>query len=819
MTYPVGQFFHDENMAMQAVQGPIDQSTDASMNLTMQNDYMVDTGATDRGHRLAIMDDNMREVGIGVEFGTFKNPDDGKILNAINQTEDFGVHGNDIFITGAVYNDRNGDHFYGLGEAVAGVSVTVTAAGKSTGTDATGSGGGYTAKEDGGAYTVTFTGGGLATAVSANVDGGTRNVKVDLVNGTEIDSNVNTILGAGAKDLRLLGMDSVNATGNSGNNVMTGNSGNNILTGGAGLDTAVFSGQQSDYQITFNTIDGSVTLKDLRAGSPDGTDIVKADVEQVNFAGTIIATSMFNTAPTPPPTASAGSIRIDDVTVHEGDGGTTTALFHVARTDGTAAFDLHYQTKAGTASSQDGDYVGTSGTLHFDKDQAVATIAIAVKGDTIFEATENFQVFLSNATIGGKIVDDTGIGTIIDNDKAPSVSIADSSVVEGDSGTRLMNFTVRRSDGNGPFDVHYTTKAGTTSSDAGDYAGTGGTVHFDADQTTATISVAVNGDTKIEGNETFKVVLSDATNGAKIVDGTAVGTIIDNDNHAHQDFNGDANSDVLLHNSNGSVQIWEMNGLSKLTTATVGTQATSWHAIDSFDFNGDGKADILWQNDNGQVQLWKMDGADAHTTTNLGSMTSSWHIGAVDDFNGNGKGDVLWVNTSGQVKVELDGAQASASQTVDKTVAAGWAVKDAFDFTGDGKADVLLMKGNAVEMWQMDGNHVVKSTDFGSIGAGFHFAGAADFNGDGKGDILWHNDATGQLVLWEMNGASIKSNTSVGFATKGYEVADIGDYNHDSHADILLQNAAGAVVEWQMNGDQILARHDMGTISIDWHMH
>ena len=48
-----------------------------------------------------------------------------------------------------------------------------------------------------------------------HIDGdGNRNAKVDLVNGNEIDSNVNTTLGAGAKDLRLLGMDNVNGTGN-----------------------------------------------------------------------------------------------------------------------------------------------------------------------------------------------------------------------------------------------------------------------------------------------------------------------------------------------------------------------------------------------------------------------------------------------------------------------------------------------------------------------------------------------------------------------------------------------------------------------------
>lgn len=170
-------------------------------------------------------------------------------------------------------------------------------------------------------------------------------------------------------------------------------------------------------------------------------------------------------------------------------------------------------------------------------------------------------------------------------------------------------------------------------------------------------------------------------------------------------------------------------------------------------------------------------------------------------------------------EAELDGAQTAQSQTLNASIASGWMVKDAFDFTGDGKADILLQKGNQLAMWQMDGAQVTKSTTFATIGDGFHFAGAADFNGDGKGDILWHNDATGKIVLWQMNGTSIISNTTVGTATIGYEVKDLGDYNHDGKADILLQNAAGAIAEWQMDGDHVVLAQGLGSVSTDWHLH
>src|SRR5262249_32140406 len=157
----------------------------------------------------------------------------------------FGVSGTRSFLTGVVYNDTNGDHFYGLGEAVQGVTATATQAGATVGSDTTGSGGGWSVGMPGGTYIVTFSGGGLAAAVTATVEAGNRNAKVDLVNGNEIDSSANTTLGTGAKDLHLLGVADLNGTGNGNDNVLVGNKGSNVLDGAGGTDTAVYSGNKA----------------------------------------------------------------------------------------------------------------------------------------------------------------------------------------------------------------------------------------------------------------------------------------------------------------------------------------------------------------------------------------------------------------------------------------------------------------------------------------------------------------------------------------------------------------------------------------------
>ncbi|MBR1214294.1 M10 family metallopeptidase C-terminal domain-containing protein [Bradyrhizobium sp. JYMT SZCCT0180] len=62
-----------------------------------------------------------------------------------------------------------------------------------------------------------------------------------------------------------------NAIGGGGNDIIYENGANNVIDGGAGTDTLILSGTSLQYLATFNQ-NGTITLTDARAGSPDGTD-------------------------------------------------------------------------------------------------------------------------------------------------------------------------------------------------------------------------------------------------------------------------------------------------------------------------------------------------------------------------------------------------------------------------------------------------------------------------------------------------------------------------------------------------------------------
>jgi thermitase len=70
-----------------------------------------------------------------------------------------------------------------------------------------------------------------------------------------------------------------------------------------------------------------------------------------------------------------------------------------------------------TAAGATGDYAWKSGSLTFSPFETSKTVAVAINGDTTFEASETFAVNLSNPTFA-TIGDSQGVGTILNDDHA-----------------------------------------------------------------------------------------------------------------------------------------------------------------------------------------------------------------------------------------------------------------------------------------------------------------------------------------------------------------------------------------------------------------
>jgi uncharacterized protein YkwD len=168
-----------ENLAWRGSTGSIEpiQTVEAE-----HIDLFVDAGIDGRGHRVTMLNPAFREVGIGIVRGSFTK--DGIAYDSIVQTQDFATSPADATIVlGVVYQDANANGRYDYAEGTANVNVTLGSI-----TKVTNAAGGYS-------FTVNQTGNHqlrfhTGTTRDLAITAGDANIKVDLINGTQVAVNL-----------------------------------------------------------------------------------------------------------------------------------------------------------------------------------------------------------------------------------------------------------------------------------------------------------------------------------------------------------------------------------------------------------------------------------------------------------------------------------------------------------------------------------------------------------------------------------------------------------------------------------------------------
>jgi hypothetical protein len=222
------------------------------------------------------------------------------------------------------------------------------------------------------------------------------------------------------------------------------------------------------------------------------------------------------------------ALSINDVSVVEGNDGQRLANFRLALSAPSGlAITVDAATSDGNAKAGS-DYAALATTqITIPAGVTHAYVQVPVNGDLLNEVNEIFYVDLSNAA-NATLVDPRATGIIRNDDKAPTISITDASITEGNKGTVYMVFTISLSAPSGQtVTVQYATINGTASAGS-DYTARSGTMTFPAGVTSKTVSVAINGDAQAEPNETLFLQLSSATN-ATIARARGTGVIVNDD--------------------------------------------------------------------------------------------------------------------------------------------------------------------------------------------------------------------------------------------------------------------------------------------------
>jgi CSLREA domain-containing protein len=529
-------------------------------------------------------------------------------------------------------------------------------------------------------------------------------------------------------------------------------------------------------------------------------------------------------------------------TVNESGGN---AVITVRRAGGFSdEVSVNYATSNGTATGGT-DYTAASGRLTFYSGEINKIFVVPITNDNIHEPNETINLSLSNPTGGATLGSPSAaVLTIVDDDSVPSLSVTDTSLVEGNSGTINATFTATLSAASSQsISVNYATAGGTATAGT-DYTATSNTLTFAPGETSKTVNVSVIGDTLVEPNETFNFNLSNATN-ATIADGQGIGTITNDDLGGAIQF------------SASTINITE-NSPTVLLTVTRNGGAASGISVDYATANGTAVAGQDYAASSGSLNFGANETSKTFTvpiindttvegnetfTVNLTSPSGGATLGTPaglvvtildndactyslspvsQNFSANGGSGTVnittpaacaWTTTNNAGSwITITGtASGSGNAAIGFTVSAnasnsprtgtliiggqtftvtqtGTSVSNRkpFDFDGDGKTDISIFRPSVGEWWYL------KSSTGGNaalqFGASSDKLAPGDFTGDGKTDIAFWRPSTGfWFILRSENGSFF----SFPFGATG-DIPAPADYDGDGKTDAAVFRPANS---------------------------
>ncbi|HEX8335291.1 MAG TPA: Calx-beta domain-containing protein, partial [Pyrinomonadaceae bacterium] len=545
-------------------------------------------GETEKTFSVTVNDDTLDEPDETVNL-TLSSPGPGAVLGT-QSTATLTINDNDsqptLQFSSATYT---------VGEGSATATITVTRAGGTNGgvtvnyatSDATAvAGSDYTATNG----TLTFAEGDNSETFTVAINGDALDEPNEGLNLT-LSSPLGGALGAQTTAvLHITDDDATPTLSISDVTVTEGNTGMSPATNATFVVTLTGASAQP-VTVSYNTADGSATQPGdyhPKGGTvtynPGETGTRNIDIEVVGDTADE-PNETFNLNLSTPTNATindgtgvgtitdddgAPALNISDVSVIEGNAGTTAATFTVSLLPASGqTVTVNYAAADGTATTGGGDYAAASGTLTFVPGDTSETVTVNVTGETAAEAHENFVVNLSSPSNAG-LGDSQGQGTIRNDDTSLSINdLLDNGINEGNNsvGTSFV-FTVSLSHVSAlPVSFNYAT-ANDTATAPHDFIGARATLEIPAGSTSASIAVLVVGDNTFENNEEFAVNLSSAVN-AVIADAQGRARILNDEAASLFQISGGPNQ--ISGGSNFSIS--EGGGTATFTITRTGSTA------------------------------------------------------------------------------------------------------------------------------------------------------------------------------------------------------------------------------------------------------
>jgi trimeric autotransporter adhesin len=568
---------------------------------------------------------------------------------------------------------------------------------------------------------------------------------------------------------------------------------------GTATNVSDYTRSGTSILIPAGSLTGSITLTGVNDLLDEANETIIVDVTSVTN-GTESGTQQVTATITDDDPAPTVSISPATIVQNEGNSGTTAYIYTVSLSAASGLpVTVNYTTNNGTATAGS-DYIDNDGSLVFNPGGPLAqNITVLVNGDTTPEPTENFTVALNSAT-NGTLGTSSATGTITNDDVAlPTVSISPTTLTlaEGNSGTRAFTFTVTLSAASAvPVTVNYTTNNGTATVADNDYIDNDGALVFNpGDPLSKTITVLVNGDNRVEANETFAVTLNSAVNAA-LGTNTATG-IINNDEARISLTNAVSGGNGVIFNgiASGDFAGGAVSNAGDINNDGFDDLIISARRADPNGRTDAGAVYVVFGRASGFPSLSSLNGTNGFRI--IGSKASDNLGGAVSsagDINNDGYADIVIGARSadpasrrtdaGQAYVILGGPTSSFANfpTIDvSTLRKPGGFQDGFTISGERQYDSL---GSSVsDVGDVDGD----SYDDFLVGA---VTGDPSGRVDAGQAYLIFGGPTSRLTDLDLTTLSNSSGLRINGVTAGdnlgYAVGAAGDVNRDGRADFIV---------------------------------
>lgn len=223
-------------------------------------------------------------------------------------------------------------------------------------------------------------------------------------------------------------------------------------------------------------------------------------------------------------TAEGTPVQVSIAPASATEGGT---LNFTVTKSGTATGTVSVQCAQVSGSATAGsDFTANTQTLTFLIADTSKTCSVVSLQDTAYEGAHTFSAVLQNPVGAVLIATGSAIGTINDNDTAPSFSVSGGSAAEGSA----ISYTITKTGSTQlSHAISFTTADGTATIADVDYSTASSNRAFAPGDTSFVVQVPTTTDSKYENNETVLLNISGATNGATITTSQATGTMTNND--------------------------------------------------------------------------------------------------------------------------------------------------------------------------------------------------------------------------------------------------------------------------------------------------